>query len=627
MLGHNLTLKCNELCLIGNRASQSNQSGSGLYARDTRFLSDLSLDLGDDSPVELLSLEELSAATARLTFTNMVPISDMQPHQLLVEVMLTLTTGLEVNLAIQNYSGSAIALTPCVGIDADFRDMFDVRGMPPVETLTLQAPEMSAIGATLGAIASDGSMLHTRLHWDAGHAPTVAPSGTGLSVCWPITLAAGDRFVTSLRIEPMPHGQPLAAPPANDPQHLFTVGPRFATGDPDLDRFLNKCDNDLATLQTSFPEGVIAAAGIPWFIAPFGRDSLITALQTMHRYPHRAQSTLRVLAQLQGEKIDPFREEQPGKIAHEMRYGEMARTGQIPHTPYYGSIDSTPLFVMTLAACDAVLPDVAFFTELLPHAERAFTWIEQYGDMDGDGLIEFAGLSPDATHISQQGWKDSFDSLHFADGREVTGPIALIEPQAYVYAAYAGFADACDRHGLDATPYRTKAEALRQTIEDTFWLEDAGFYAQALDGTKQPVDAISSNAGHLLFCGVPGPERAALVARRLAEPDMNSGWGIRTLSTRMATYNPMSYHNGSVWPHDVSLIMAGLYRYGHTEFARELARQLIHLASFDPCNRLAELYCGFADDGHAPVPYPVSCSPQAWAAGAGMLIAQVLEVR
>ncbi|MDQ4044132.1 MAG: hypothetical protein M3173_01590 [Chloroflexota bacterium] len=319
---------------------------------------------------------------------------------------------------------------------------------------------------------------------------------------------------------------------------------------------------------------------------------------------------------------------QPGKILHEMRYGDMARTGQVPHTPYYGSVDSTPLFVMTFAQHYLWHCNDRLYDDLIDNVRRALMWMETYGDTDGDGLLEFSGKQQEMSHISQQGWKDSGDSLHFADGREVVGPIALVEVQGYAYAAYRWLSDVARLRGERdwANELSARADRIRQAVEDHFWMEDVRFYAQALDGNKQQVDAISSNPGHLLFCELPSEERAARVAARLARPDLNSGWGLRTLSSEMATYNPMSYHNGSIWPHDMSLAMTGLSAYGHRELALQFAMALLTLAETSPDLRIAELYCGFPplEELAGPVSYPVSCIPQAWAAGAGHLALRTL---
>lgn len=267
--------------------------------------------------------------------------------------------------------------------------------------------------------------------------------------------------------------------------------------------------------------------------------------------------------------------------------------------------------------------DERLYDDLIDNVRRALGWIESNGDRDGDGLLEYPGTQLDSTHISQQGWKDSGDSLNFADGRPATGPIALVEVQGYVYAAYAWLAEAARLKGDDdwANDLEQKATIIRDNVESAFWMEDTLFYAQALDGDKHQIDAISSNPGHLLFCGLPAQDRADALAKRFAAPDLNSGWGIRTLSTDMATYSPMSYHNGSVWPHDTSLAMAGLHAYGHADLARSLAVGLETLSCHDPQCRIAEFYCGFANphNGLGPVNYPVSCIPQAWAAGSGLL--------
>lgn len=435
------------------------------------------------------------------------------------------------------------------------------------------------------------------------------------------SLALASPATVGVEIRPELVGAEPASLADTDHAPGFRAGLAISGSDPNLDGFIRRCDRDLALLYTTFPEGSVMAAGVPWYMAPFGRDSLITALQTMHVYPGRSASTLSVLAALQGAGTDPFREEEPGKILHEMRYGAMARTGHIPHTPYYGSIDATPLFVMTFAEHDRWHRDDALYEALLPNVRRALRWIERSCEAGG-GFLRFTGTAEDSAHISQQGWKDSFDSLHFADGREVDGPVALVEVQGYVYAAYAWLADVVRGRGDHtwADELAARAATIRALVEDQFWNEGTGYYAQALDGDGTPVDSISSNPGHLLYCGLPLPDRAARVAAHLGDASMLTSWGIRTLSSGMATYNPASYHNGSVWPHDTSLAMAGLARYGHVDLATTIATRLVETSRFDKDQRLDELYCGFDDHpGAGPVPYPVSCRPQAWAAGAGLL--------
>ncbi len=631
MLDLDLQLKRNELCVVGRAPLHETMDEAGLYVRDTRFLSDFSVRLNGAS-LHLLDLQSTTPGRAVITRTN--PRSDdpdgPEPHTVMVRDDVTLDTALNVDITIHNFGRERVSGSLEIELASDFRDMFDVRGMTPRERATPLQPKVGSNEATLSARSVDGNVVSTTITCspDVEIDPRLSDTACGVSLRYSLSLAPGAETTLGIRIAPRPVGPALEAPSTEDLGSEFS--PHLAITAPSdvFARFLHRCDADLALLQTSFPDGNVPAAGIPWYIAPFGRDSLIVGLQTMHAYPGRIASTLRVLAALQATEEDPWREAQPGKILHEMRYGDMARTGQVPHTPYYGSIDSTPLFVMVFAQHYLWHRDDALFDELAGNVRHALGWIEQYGDLDGDGLIEFSGMQQDQSHISQQGWKDSHDSLHFADGREVEGPIALVEVQGYVYAACAWLAEAARLRGDDAwaDELQARADRVREAVERSFWMEEPGYYAQALDGQKQQVDAISSNPGHLLYCGLPSAERGARVAARLAQPDLNSGWGIRTLSSEMATYNPMSYHNGSVWPHDYSLTMDGLRAYGHDTLARELAMALLALGGSADDLRMAELYCGFAptSDLPGPVAYPVSCIPQAWAAGAGLLALRTL---
>jgi glycogen debranching enzyme len=633
MLDLDLLVKNNELCLVGRAYHHDNLHEAGLYVRDTRFLNGYALTL-NNAALQVLTLQSPSPDRAMITGTNphlMTEGRNIPPHTILVRQEISLDTALVVTLAIRNFDMNDVSVTMAIDLGADFKDMFDVRGMTPRQRPTLSPAQIIGDGVALSARSSDDQVIST-------HITSIPPADivprdandmeSGVTLRYRLDLPRGAERSIELRIAPKPVGEPLRSASSAGPGSEFAPHVSVQTSSEAFNAFIAQCDRDLALLQTSFPEGNIPAAGIPWYIAPFGRDSLIVALQTIHAYPERVASTLQVLAALQGTRVDAWREEQPGKILHEMRYGDMARTGQVPHTPYFGSIDSTPLFVMVFAQHYLWHRDDALFERLLDNVRRALEWIDAYGDLDGDGLLEFSGIQQDMSHISQQGWKDSHDSLHFADGREVQGPIALVEVQGYAYAAFAWLSEAVRLRGdaAWADDLQQRAGRVRETVEARFWLHDAGYYAQALDGQKQPIDAISSNPGHLLFCGLPSAERAAKVAARMAAPDLNAGRGIRTLSTEMATYNPMSYHNGSIWPHDVSLAMAGLQAYGHDELACALAMGLLDLTTGATSYRLAELYCGFpkSNDGLGPVNYPVSCSPQAWAAGAGLIAVRTL---
>ncbi|MEJ7749382.1 MAG: amylo-alpha-1,6-glucosidase, partial [Candidatus Limnocylindrales bacterium] len=373
------------------------------------------------------------------------------------------------------------------------------------------------------------------------------------------------------------------------------------------------------------PEQRYVAAGVPWFTTLFGRDSLISAFQALAFRPQLAIETLSVLAAYQATAIDDWRDAEPGKILHELRTGEMAAAGELPHTPYYGSVDSTPLWLILLGATFDWTGDVALVDRLWPNALAALDWIDRYGDRDGDGFIEYQRRS--AKGLVNQGWKDSSDAIRDRTGRECVAPIALAEVQAYVFDAKVRLARLAHLRGeVDlADRLERDAEALRVRFEEAFWVEDQRYYAMALDGEKQLADAIGSNAGQCLWAGIVAPARAAAVADRLLGPAMFSGWGVRTYAADQPGYNPIGYHTGTVWPHDTSLIAAGLKRYGFHEASNRLVGQVFEAAQRFPDYRLPELFCGFdQSDATDPVPYPVACSPQAWAAGASFLFLQTM---
>lgn len=621
-------LKNNELCFFGRTQQHTGTQEAGLFVRDTRFLNHFEVKL-DGQDLQLLNLRIVDASRMIVESSNQaLVLSDgrsLQAQSIFVRQTVHLDTAINVETIIQNFDGRPISLPITFEFSADFLDMFDVRGMTPAHRAAPHPPEVSDSHIVLSAEGTTGEPMSTVIsaspYPDTVHPNPHAKKESNVTLEYQVSLDHDERLCVTFHLEPHPEGKPVTS--VDHDRGEFAAHFGVSSGSTELDNFVSRCDSDLAMLQTSFPDGDIPAAGIPWFIAPFGRDSLIVALQTVHAYPKRIASTLRLLAKLQGTKDDAWREEQPGKILHEMRYGDMARSGQTPHNPYYGSIDSTPLFVMAFAQHYDWHRDEALFDELIDNVRRALDWIETCGDVDGDCLIEYGGKAKDNLHISQQGWKDSWDSLHFADGRAPKGPIALVEVQGYVYAAYNWLGKAVRERGDHewADTLEAHAEKVRAVVESSFWMEDVGFYAQALDGTKQKVDAISSNPGQLLFCRLPTQERADRVAAMLRSPELNCGWGIRTLGSSMGTYNPLSYHNGSVWPHDSSLSMAGLAIYGHMDVAHDLMHGLADLSEHSSDMRLHELYCGYArsEANEWPVNYPVSCSPQAWAAGTGIL--------
>jgi glycogen debranching enzyme len=405
-------------------------------------------------------------------------------------------------------------------------------------------------------------------------------------------------------------------------QRAATGRSRISSSNPMMDRWLERSGSDLDMLTTTLPTGPFPFAGVPWYCTTFGRDGLLTAHQCLWVQPQLARGVLAFLASTQATEVDPSTDAEPGKILHEARASEMAATREVPFERYYGSVDATPLFVVLAAAYWRRTADIEFIRSVWPHIVAALHWMEHYGDHDGDGFVEYARKSVDG--LIQQGWKDSHDSVFHADGRMAAAPIALCEVQGYVYAAKRGAAELARELGEheDAQRWHHEAEALKKQFQQRFWCDQLGLYALALDGDKQPCEVASSNAGHALWAGIAAPEHAARMARRLLEPDLFSGWGLRTLGTGQARYNPMSYHNGSIWPHDNAVVCEGLARYGHAESALQLLGAAFEGSLHFAGSRLPELFCGFARrDGEGPTRYPVSCSPQAWAAAAvfGML--------
>ncbi|MGH7258959.1 MAG: amylo-alpha-1,6-glucosidase, partial [Nitrospiraceae bacterium] len=383
-----------------------------------------------------------------------------------------------------------------------------------------------------------------------------------------------------------------------------------------LNRVVRRSLLDLHVLESSLKGDRFFAAGVPWFVTLFGRDSLITALQTLAYDPDIARDTLQLLARYQGQRVDHWRDEEPGKILHELRVGELARLHEIPHTPYYGTIDATPLFLVLVSRHADWTGDLELFKELRPNIEQALEWIDQYGDGDGDGYLEYDSTTKHG--LINQGWKDSGDAIVTAEGTLAQPPISLVEVQGYVYMAKHSIAELYDRTGEKerAADLRRQADELRRQFNRDFWLEDKGFFALALEADDRPCAVISSNPGQALWTGIVDTDKAGKVVDRLLEPDLYNGWGIRTLSHHERRYNPIGYHLGTVWPHDNALIAAGCRRYGFGAAAKRIFLGLLEAAMGFDHYRLPEVFAGFPREEYGvPVHYPVACHPQAWAAG------------
>jgi len=406
--------------------------------------------------------------------------------------------------------------------------------------------------------------------------------------------------------------------------------PRFRSDDRTVEQVFERSVLDLAALRIAGELGgesyVLPAAGLPWFMTLFGRDTIVTGLQTLWVGPELARGGLHLLGALQGTEVDDFRDEEPGKILHEIRSGELTVLGEEPYSPYYGTVDATPLWLVLMSEYWRFTDDGGFVRQRWDRVRAALDWIDRYGDLDGDGYVEYRTRSPRG--LGNQGWKDSWDGIQHADGRIPVLPIALAEVQGYVYDAKLRVAELAERLMGDealATRLRGEARALADRFDRDFWSEErGGYYVVGLDGDKRPIDSMTSNMGHLLWSGIVPEDRAARVVRQLMSPDLFSGWGIRTLSRRDAGFNPIGYHTGTVWPHDNALIALGLARYGFREEANRIALCMLEASSFTEF-RLPEVFAGFDRSvARFPVPYPTASSPQAWATGAPFVLIRTM---
>jgi glycogen debranching enzyme len=505
-------------------------------------------------------------------------------------------------LRFHNYGDERVQLPLTLSFAADFRDIFEVRGMRRAARGARHPDELTADGVVMAYTGLDGRRRETRLTFS----PAPRLLGNGVAH-YELALDPGADWTLQIeaRCTPAALGVHVHAP--RDRAHARADNELFNEW---LAR--SRCDLDMLTTET--PQGPYPYAGIPWFSTAFGRDALVTALLTLWVDPGLAKGVLAFLAAHQATENDPENDAQPGKILHEVRSGEMAILKEVPFGHYYGSVDSTPLFVMLAAAYWDRTGDREFLRTLWPTVEAALQWMDRYGDLDGDGFLEYARESPDG--LVNQGWKDSNDSVFHADGTLAEPPIAIVEVQAYAYAAKLGavrIARALDRME-DAKRFFAEAMELRERFERAFWSDELGTYALALDGKKRPCLVRSSNAGHALLCGIAGEDRAQRVAAALMDEAGFSGWGVRTIAAGAARYNPMSYHNGSIWPHDNGLIGLGLGRYDMKQDLVRVLGGMFEATTAIDLHRLPELFCGFPRrPAVGPTSYPVACSPQAWA--------------
>jgi glycogen debranching enzyme len=616
----------------------------GLYHEGTRFLSCLILRLGPDRPLFLSSTIKEDNDLLAVDLTN----PDMYVDDRLVIPRGTLHLARAKflwkgvcyeRLKIRNYGLTAIEISFTLRFEADFADIFEVRGTKRKNrgrTLQARREPGSLIFAYEGL---DGVIRRTGLAflpWPTDVTEGTAPSRMGgeasffdarfdvalqpkaeAAVLITVCCESGDTVA-----HPLSHEDAFTAV-ENSLERAKAEVCAIGTGNEQFNAWLRRSVTDLYMMTTETAQGPYPFAGVPWFSTVFGRDGIITALECLWLDPGLARGVLAYLAATQAKDVIPERDAEPGKILHETRGGEMAALGEIPFGRYYGSVDATPLFVLLAGAYYERTGDRAFIESIWPHIELALQWIDTYGDRDGDGFVEY--LRHSSKGLIHQGWKDSHDSVFHADGTLAQGPIALCEVQGYVFAARRRAAElaAMLGHADRAHQLAQQAQTLQARFERAFWCEEISTYALALDGEKRPCRVRASNAGHCLLTGIASPEHARSVAQLLLREDSFSGWGIRTLASSEIRYNPMSYHNGSVWPHDNALLAAGFARYGLKPAVQAVLTGLYEASRFVDLHRLPELFCGFAlRAGEGPTLYPVACAPQSWSAGAVFLLLQ-----
>jgi glycogen debranching enzyme len=625
----------------------------GLYYEDTRFLSQLELKIGGETPA-LLSASAAENYAMRFVYRTQKAVGgDLERHgTIAADRRRAIWDGvLYEQITLTNYSTRPIEVAVAVDFAADFRDLFEARGTVRKARGTCLAPLPGKGEVTLGYRGLDKVTRRTRV------VCTPEPAGLGTvdrssgQAWWMLRLEPGASapveiaFATSREADGEGAGvgggvvgsvgsagspailgfDAAVAALADSYGHWLQETAAVETDSPLLARVLERSYLDIRSLLSDDGHGPYTVAGIPIYAVLYGRDSLITALEMLPYNAAIARGTLRTLAAVQGEAVNAWRQEEPGKIIHELRPGEMGRLEEIPFGRYYGSVDSTPLFLVLVCEYYAWTGDLDLVRELLPNIRAAIGWLDTYGDSDGDGFLEYRA-DDQGIGLHVQSWKDSHYSMCHRSGERAVSPVAVSEVQGYAYDAKRRLAPILALLGEADLAGRLarEAEALKARFNEAFWMEDRQFLAIALDGQKEQVGTVSSDIGHCLWAGIVDGAKAEAVARRLTAPDLFSGWGIRTLSVQDATYNPMNYHNGTVWPHDNALCILGMKRYGYGEEANRVVGGLLEAVGQFTYARIPELFCGFDRAEGAPVPYPVACSPQAWSAAAPFAMVQAM---
>lgn len=598
-----------------------NSLGYGYYRFDTRHISQWQMLL-DGVPMSLLSSTTSQGYQGTFLHTN-VQTDTMMQQKIILQRDLVLGDALWERICIESFLGETTKSTLTLLFHSDFADMFEVRGLNRPTRGQRMLPVMSADNKTLFLAykGQDGLLLETVIDF-RGVVPTHVREG---ELTFELTLEPRQKQEIVVCVRTIWDGHLITADGAQPNfetakqtadrkyKEWFGKGAAIRTEHELFDVGLLRGLKDLYILRQPTPKGVGLSAGVPWYSAVFGRDSVITSMQFLPFRPDIARETLEVLAAYQGKTEDDYRAESPGRIMHEVRFGELARINMIPHSPYYGTVDATQLWIVLLRDYISWSGDLEFAKSLWPHAQLAMEWIDRSSKT---GYLTYKRISEKG--LDNQGWKDSHDSVLFSSGVYANPPIAICEAQGYVYAAKLALAELADLlgHNLTADTLRQDAKDLKQRFQKDFWMDEHNFCALAIDGDGKKVDLLTSNPGHLLLCGILDEAKANVIADRLMNSDFWSGWGIRTVSSSSIPYNPISYHNGSIWPHDNSMIAAGLRKLGRVEDAHMVMEALYEVSQSERYHRLPELFCGFGKtEADSPIDYPVSCSPQAWAAG------------
>ncbi len=604
--------------------------GFGLYYNDCRYLSVYQIKLGDTEPVQLaansdLGFKAICELTNREIQTDTGCIAKEQLGIRWDRVVCGEHLALADVISFRNYSPAPVSFPVTFTFDAVFEDIFVVRGLLDHKPVREHKSFWENGALFFEYLGSDNVNRALKIQFSQ---PPASANITTAGFNIELQPAASQDLIVSISIFESANSIKGSSAPDEDldlteierslnrsASDWMKTQTEISSDCEWLNNLMDRSIRDLHMLRSTIQENEYFAAGTPWFATLFGRDSIITSMQTLAFDPAVPEQTLRLLSKFQGTKINKLREETPGKILHEFRVGELTNSGEVPYSPYYGSVDSTALFLILVAKHASWTGDLSLFNELRNNIELALQWLDEYGDEDKDGYVEYHSLPGES--LVNQGWKDGGDAMVNEDGSTATPPIALVEVQGYTYKAKKAMADLYRRIGEDERAARldTQANDLRQRFNRDFWLADKGIYAMALQAEGKPVSVVSSNPGHAMWCGIVDQEKAASIVEKLMSEDMFSGWGVRTLSDKERRYNPIGYHLGTVWPHDNAIIAAGFRRYDFNDEACAIfdgiAKAGMHVGY-----RLPELFAGFSRDDYViPVPYPVACHPQAWAAG------------